>query len=59
MRDIKEINELFMLTVITALVGSYAFVTLGFNKGGYFISLLYSQFILVLPTLVYVNVPIS
>lgn len=54
MRDIKEINELFMLTVITALVGSYAFVTLGFNKGGYFISLLYSQFILVLPTLVYV-----
>lgn len=54
MRDIKEINELFMLTVITALVGSYAFVTLGLDRGGYFVSLLYSQFILVLPTLIYV-----
>lgn len=54
MREIKEVNELFLMTVITGLVGSYIFVSLGLNKGDYFISLLYSQFILVLPTILYI-----
>ena len=56
MKEIREINELFMLTVITGLVGSYIYAYMGFNSGDYFISLLYSQFILVLPTLIYVLV---
>lgn len=54
MREIKEANELFLLTVITGLVGSYVYVGLGLNKGSYLFSLLYSQAILVAPTLFYV-----
>lgn len=54
MKQIKEVNELFLLTVVTGFVGSYLFSYFGFNRGDYFVSLLYSQFILVLPTLIYV-----
>lgn len=54
MREIREANELFFLTVITGLVGSYVYHGLGLNNGDFMVSLLYSQFILVAPTLIYV-----
>lgn len=54
MREIKDVNELFMLTVLTGLVGSYAFSALGLQRGGYVVALLYTQLILVLPTLFYI-----
>lgn len=54
MREIREVNELFLLTVLSGLVGSYLYTFLGMNHGDYFISLLYSQFILVLPTIIYI-----
>lgn len=56
MREIREVNELFLITVISGLVGSYLFVALGFNSSDMIVSVLYSQFILVLPTVIYVIV---
>lgn len=56
MREIKEVNELFLITVITGIVGSYVFFALGLSNSDMIVSLLYSQFILVLPTIIYVLV---
>lgn len=54
MREIREVNELFLITVISGVVGSYLFAALGFNSSDMIVSVLYSQFILVLPTVIYV-----
>lgn len=54
MREVREKNELFLITVITGLVGSYGFAALGLYHAGFVFQLLYSQFILVLPTALYV-----
>ena len=50
MRSVKEINELFLLTLIFALASSYLYAGLQLDKAGEFVALLYNQMILVIPT---------
>ena len=54
MRSVKEINELFLMTLIFALTSSYLYAGLQLNRAGEFVGLLYNQIILVLPTVYYV-----
>lgn len=54
MRSVREINELFVLTLVFALASSYLYAGLQLDRAGEFVGLLYNQIILVLPTVYYV-----
>lgn len=54
MKSIKSINEIFLLTVVTGLAGSVLYQFLGLDKCDYYVSLLYSQILLILPAVCYV-----
>lgn len=56
MKRVKEINELFLLTTLAAIAGSFIISLTGLAKMDYSFLLLFSQAILALPTLVYVIV---
>lgn len=55
MKSIKSINGVFLLTVVTGLVGSVLYQFFGLDKCDYYVSLLYSQIILILPAVCYVG----
>lgn len=54
MREIEDVNELFLITVLVGLAGPYVYSALGIDRSNYVLGLLYSQFVLALPTLVYI-----
>lgn len=54
MKRVKEINELFLITALSAIAGSYVFGITGIAKLDYSILLLFSQLLLALPTVVYI-----
>lgn len=56
MKRVKEINELFLITTLTAIVGSYVIGMTGLAKLDYSMLLLINQLLLALPTLVYIVV---
>ncbi|SET62968.1 CPBP family intramembrane glutamic endopeptidase [[Clostridium] polysaccharolyticum] len=54
MKQIKEINELFLITVVTGIAGSYVAAFLGINRASPFASVFFNQLVLALPTVLYV-----
>lgn len=54
MNRVKEINLVFCITVAVAVLGSFVMSSITVSKDNYFLALLFSQVILVIPMMIYI-----